>query len=202
LLDVPPSRIRVVPHGVSIPPSDPALAREKIVLHVGAIQHRKNISRLVAAFEQLDPGWRLILAGAAGFGAQEILRRINESPRRREIEILGYVADRRLAELYAQAAIFAFPSLDEGFGMPVLDAMAAGLPVLTSDRSATAEVAADAALLVDPVQTSAIAEGLRRMARDESLRQDLTRRGMDRAAQFTWEQAVRRTWDCYRELLG
>ena len=98
--------------------------------------------------------------------------------------------------------IFAFPSLDEGFGMPVLEAMAAGVPVLTSNRSALPEVAGDAALLVDPEDGDALSKALRELAGNSELREDLARRGAGRARLFTWEKAVRATWDVYRTLLA
>jgi glycosyltransferase involved in cell wall biosynthesis len=98
--------------------------------------------------------------------------------------------------------IFAFPSLDEGFGMPVLEAMAAGTPVVTSTGSALTEVAGDAAALVDPGDTEALAAVLRLLAGNEDLRRDLAGRGMARARLFTWEKAVRETWRVYREVLG
>ena len=104
-----------------------------------------------------------------------------------------------LAAWYARAAIFAFPSLDEGFGMPVLEAMAGGAPVLTSNRSALPEVAGDAAILVDPENTQALIAALRGLADDEALRQDLAARGLARSRLFTWEKAVRQTWEVYEE---
>jgi glycosyltransferase involved in cell wall biosynthesis len=97
--------------------------------------------------------------------------------------------------------IFAFPSLDEGFGMPVLEAMAAGTPVVTSTLSALPEVAGDAAVLVDPADTESLGAALRLLARKEDLRRDLACRGMARARLFTWEKAARETWDIYREVL-
>lgn len=160
LLGVPASRIRVIPHGVdTAAPSD--LPRENLVLFVGAIQRRKNIARLVRAFERLPKGWRLALAGAPdGFGAAEELHAVEQSPRREAIDVLGYVSLAELERLYQRARIFAFPSLDEGFGMPVLEAMAHGVPVITSNRSALPEVAGDAALLVDPADSDAISLSL------------------------------------------
>lgn len=201
LLGVERSRVRVVPHGV-LPAAAPDLPRDKLILHVGAIQKRKNIVRLVEAFEQVEAGWRLALAGSLGYGGEEILGRIAESPRKADIQVLGYVSRERLAELYARASVFAFPSLDEGFGMPVLEAMAAGLPVLTSNRPALAEVSGEAALLVDPADGAAIAAALGRLTTDDALRRDLIGRGLKRAAGFTWERAVDKTWTVYRELLA
>ena len=141
-------------------------------------------------------------AGACGYGAEEILERIEHSPRRASINVHGYVTDRQLGELYAKASIFAFPSLDEGFGMPVLDAMASGVPVLSSTRSALPEVCGDAALLVDPADNDAIAEGLTQLASDSALREELRVRGLIRAREFTWAKAAAQTWEVYRELLG
>jgi glycosyltransferase involved in cell wall biosynthesis len=207
LLGVDPARIRVVPHGVRIPTpipasrSDGGAAREPMVLSVGAIQRRKNTARLVKAFERLPQGWRLSLAGAPdGYRAAEELRTVEESPRRLDIDVLGYVPEAQLDDLYRRASIFAFPSLDEGFGLPVLEAMAHGVPVVTSNRSALPEVAGGAALLVDPLDSDAIASALLRLASDPGLSEDLGRQGRERARQFTWESAVERTWAVYREL--
>jgi glycosyltransferase involved in cell wall biosynthesis len=201
LLGVEPSRLRVVHHGVrpAFPDSPPA--RENIVLHVGAIQARKNVARLVNAFASMPADWRLVLAGSAGYGADSIFAQIAASPASTRIQVTGWLPDRELDRCYAQARIFAFPSMDEGFGLPVLEAMSRGVPVLTSNRSALPEVADGAALLVDPENEEEIASGLRRLAADESLRAELKKRGLERAALFTWELAVERTWDVYQELL-
>ncbi len=200
LLGAPASKIRVVHHGIRQLPV-PALPKEKIVLCVGAIQKRKNMTRLVEAFEAVDPEWRLVLAGSAGYGAAEIEARIDASPARPRIHVTGYVTTEELARWYGRASVFAFPSLDEGFGMPVLEAMAAGIPVITSNRSALPEVAGSAALLVDPEDTAALADALRRMTRSSDLRNECSLRGRQRAALFTWDKAVRETWDLYMELL-
>lgn len=201
LLGVEPDRVHVVHHGVH-ELRLPSVPRERVVLSVGAVQKRKNIARLVEAFESLDPSWRLVLAGSNGFGAGEILDRIGRSPARDRIAVTGYVSQAELLEWYARASVFAFPSLDEGFGMPVLEAMAAGVPVLTGTRSSLPEVAGDAALLVDPTRTGEIADALQRLTSDEELRNALSVRGRDRARQFTWEDACRRTWQVYRKVLG
>ena len=200
LLSVERSRLRVVHHGVRIPPCR-AVDREKIILHVGAIQSRKNVARLVQAFETVPPDWRLVLAGSAGFGSGEILRGIGASPASDRISLLGYVSNEALADCYARSTILAFPSLDEGFGIPILEAMAAGLPVLTSNRSAPAEVAGSAALLVNPESVEELGEALCRMIADDQLRENLKLKGLARAAEFTWPQAVEKTWEVYQELL-
>ena len=201
LLGVEPSRVRVVHHGTRRL-EFPTVERQNVILNVGAIQTRKNIARLVEAFEAVDPSWRLVLAGSAGYGSEEILARIEASPARRRITVTGYISPQELAAWYAKASIFAFPSLDEGFGMPVLEAMAAGVPVVTSNRSALPEVAGDAALLVNPECVEELVEALRDLTQGEELRKSVARRGTDRAGQFTWEKAVAETWEVYRELLG
>ena len=199
LLGVERSRIRTVHHGVRMP-APVLLARENLILFVGAIQRRKNIARLIRAFERAPAGWRLALAGSAdGFGAVEELAAVESSPRRADIDVLGYVSRQELEALYNRAAIFAFPSLDEGFGMPVLDAMAHGVAVIASNRSALPEVVGDAGLLVDPVEVDALADALLRLATDEALRRDLAARGLRRARTCTWDAAVARTWRVYEE---
>jgi glycosyltransferase involved in cell wall biosynthesis len=209
LLGVAPERVHVVHHGVRGVPGSPGNPvagraeepRERVVLNVGAIQKRKNIARLVGAFETVSADWRLVLAGSAGYGSEEILARIAKSPANNRISVLGYISPAELAGWYARCSVFAFPSLDEGFGMPVLEAMAAGAPVLTSDRSALPEVAGDAALLADPENIEALGKALRDLTQSEDLRRNLARRGSLRAQLFTWEKAVRATWDVYRQVL-
>ncbi|MBX9600726.1 MAG: glycosyltransferase family 4 protein [Bryobacteraceae bacterium] len=204
LLKVEPSRIRVIPHGVHLPAGAPPAdsQRENVILFVGVLQKRKNSQRLVEAFHRTPPGWKLILAGSTGFGGEATLDAVERSPRRDDIVLPGYTSGAELEKLYRKARIFAFPSLDEGFGMPVLEAMAHGVPVLTSRRSAMPEVAGDAAVLVDPEDVESIAEGLRNLMEDEGYREQLRSRSLQRAAEFRWETAVRRTWDVYQEISG
>jgi len=202
-LGVEPSRIRVIPHGVRVPAEAPSAARQNLVLFVGAIQRRKNVARLVRAFERMPASWRLALAGAAnGFGAAEELHAVESSPRKGDIDVLGYVTQTELEALYRRARMFAFPSLDEGFGMPVLDAMANSVPVITSRRSALREVAGDAAPLVNPEDSEEIAAALLRLASDQGLSDDLVRRGRERALQFSLESALAKTCEVYNELTG
>ncbi len=202
LLRVEPTRVIVVPHGIRALAYPATVTRERIVLTVGAIQERKNTRRLVEAFETLDSSWRLVLAGSFGYGAERIRAQIKASPARGRISVLGYVSPEELASWYARASIFAFPSLDEGFGMPALEAMAAGAPVLASNRSAIPEVTGDAAVLVDPEDSQALGSALRDLALDADLRDHLAARGRARAGLFTWENAVRETWRVYETVLG
>lgn len=200
LLGFPKSRIRVVHHGVA-PRAIPTVLRENVVLCVGAIQRRKNQAALVRAFRALPPDWILVLAGSQGYEAAETMREIERSPCVSRIRVTGYISETEIAEWYGKAKIFAFPSFDEGFGMPVLEAMAAQIPVIASNRSALPEVAGDAALLVDPADDEDLAHALRLLAEDSGRRSQLAQKGLDRAAQFTWEHATTRTLAAYRELL-
>jgi len=202
-LKVDRSRIRVIHHGVRDAGDRTTLPRENLILHVGTIQQRKNISRLVEAFETVPKDWKLVLAGSSsGFGASEILQRIETSPARDRIQITGYLSPHALDRLFARSRIFAFPSLDEGFGMPVLEAMMRGVPVVTSNRSALPEVAGNAALQVDPEDTEAIAGAIHRLMNDSGLVTQLVEAGKERAGKFSWRSAVNKTWGIYRELVG
>ncbi len=211
LLGVEPGRLTVVHHGVDpVPvfePADLAAFRQRqrlerpFLLHVGAIQARKNTRRLVEAFQELPPEVDLVLAGSDGYAAAEIRQAIAHSPARQRIRSLGYVDRATLDRLYRSATALAFPSLDEGFGFPVLEAMSAGLPVVTSNRAAMCEVAGDAALLVDPTDVPALAAALRRVLDDTALRDTLTRRGRARASEFCWERAAAETLAVYRRLV-
>jgi glycosyltransferase involved in cell wall biosynthesis len=201
LLGVDRSRIRVVPHGVDLRPRFVQGAREPVVLHIGAIQKRKNLVRLIEAFAQMPEPWRLVLAGSDGFEAGIVYETARSSRVSGRIEFPGYVDAAQLEVLYTRASVFAFPSLDEGFGIPVLEAMTRGVPVLTSNVSALPEVAADAALLVDPYNVDDIATGLLKLAGDERLRTTLTAKGLERVKLFPWSSAIERTWAAYQELV-
>lgn len=200
LLGVDRGRIRVVPHGVHLPQAPPSVPREPVILFTGALQTRKNVARLVEAFERIPEPWRLVLAGSQGYGAAEILARIEASPARSRIEATGWISDEALRSWMSRASIFAFPSLDEGFGIPVLEAMAWGIPVVTSTTSALPEVAGDAALLADPRDLDAITGAILRLAGSETERQRLREAGWARARQYPWKRAVEETWRIYREL--
>jgi glycosyltransferase involved in cell wall biosynthesis len=199
-LHVPGSRIHVIHHGV-IRRTIPELPREKIVLCVGAIQRRKNQAMLIRAFRAMPEDWTLVLAGSQGYEAAEAVGAIAKSPAKDRIRITGYLTDEVIGQWYARAAIFAFPSMDEGFGMPVLEAMAAGIPVIAGNRSALPEVCGDAAELIDPQNEEELASALLSLATDETRRAELVNRGLRRAGEFRWEDAVSKTLAVYRELL-
>jgi glycosyltransferase involved in cell wall biosynthesis len=196
-LGYPRERITVVPHGVDWPEAArPAAERERIVLTVGAVQKRKNTKRMIEAFRAMGPDWEFWIAGSAGFGAGEMLA---DCPG--NVKVLGYVSDAELGGLYERAAILAFASLDEGFGIPVLEGMAHGMAVMTGKRSALPEVAGEAGVLVDPFSVEEMAEALLRM-RDVSVREELGAKGRERARGYSWVRAARETQAVYRRMVS
>lgn len=164
------------------------------VLFVGTVEPRKNLERLIAAWRAIAPAdrndVRLVIAGATGWMVDHLL---GSSVAEDAIEFKGFVSDKELANLMRGAMAFVYPSLYEGFGLPVLEAMAQGIPVLTSNVGATREVAENAALLMDPVSTSSIREGLVKLLSDAELRRKLSRLGMERSALFSWERTAKDT---------
>lgn len=216
-----PSRIQVVHHGLSTafqPVDDPAqvaatCARYNLLvpgtnqirpylLYLGTIQPRKNLVRLLDAFARALPHLEqpgvsgpplLVLAGQRGWLSDAIEQRVAEHDLGELVRFPGYVPDGDLNALLTGATAFLFPSLYEGFGMPVLEAMACGAPVLTSTSSALPEVAGDAALLVNPTATEAMAAGIVQLVQDAPLRSSLRERGFARAATFTWQATAQAT---------
>jgi glycosyltransferase involved in cell wall biosynthesis len=170
-----------------------SLDERPYVLSVGTVQPRKNYVRLIQAFASLKTEAQLLIAGGRGWLYQEILAQAEKHADR--VRILGFVDDVDLPALYRNAALFAFPSLYEGFGFPVLEAMACGVPVVCSNASSLLEVAGEAALLVDPHDTSGLAEAIARMLEDADLRREMIAKGLAQAARFTWEQAARQLLD-------
>ncbi|MCU0226578.1 MAG: glycosyltransferase family 4 protein [Bryobacterales bacterium] len=204
LLHVDRSRIRVIHHGARPPATGavkPTEEREPVVLFVGGIQKRKNVVGLIRAFAALPAPWQLVLVGDRGYGWEEAEMAIAESPSRDRIRQLGYCDDATLRRLYQTSSLLAFPSFDEGFGLPVLEAMGWGLPVLSSNRSSIPEVAGDAALLVDPFHPDALRDALASLAADEGLRRQLAAQGLAHVGKFTWEACVDATYSVYRQLL-
>lgn len=179
---------------------------ERYVLWVGGMQPRKNPLRLVEAFlraAQEDTSAQLVLVGThTTETGMHLKQRFAEAIRQKRVVLTGYVDDEALACLYSGCTAFVFPSLYEGFGLPVLEAMQCGAPVITSNVTALPEVAGDAALLVDPTDTEAIAHAIRRVLTEPELRAVLRARGFWRAAQFSWTQTARLTAEAYRFAFG
>lgn len=174
------------------------LPRGRYVLCVGTLEPRKNISRLLQAWSQIvgrvpDDVW-LVLTGKQG--QHELFARVAglDAPPKR-LHLTGHVKDKLLPALYAGSMVFAFPSLYEGFGLPPLEAMACGVPVLTGNLTSLPEVVGDAGVMVDPMSVEAIAEGMLRLILDESARQALIPKGLERAEHFSWDVAAQRTWN-------
>jgi glycosyltransferase involved in cell wall biosynthesis len=180
------------------------LGEAPFVLAVGTVQPRKNYERLIRAFASLPPelsGAHLVIAGGRGWLHAPIYATVNELDLQDRVHFIGFAADEDLPALYSAARCLAFPSLYEGFGLPILEAMACGTPVLTANVSSLVEVAGEAALLVDPQSVEQIAAGLCRLLTDEALRADLVTRGLAQARQFTWEHAASQLLALYRRLL-
>jgi glycosyltransferase involved in cell wall biosynthesis len=195
------SKTTVVHNGVT-PPAEPGssvdgLHTGEFLLSVGAVNGRKNVRTLLRVYRRYRARTRdPISLALAGPERDVFAEREYELPV--GVRTLGYVSDAELGWLYRNAAAFVFPSLYEGFGLPILEAMHAGTPVVTSDRGAMAEVAGDAAVLVNPLDVEALADGTERVLADEAYRNRLVARGHERAASFTWERAAARVAAVYR----
>ncbi len=206
---VDPERITVTHLGLSEvfkPPTDQYLIKDvqaryglqerSYLIYVGTVQPRKNLTRVIEALAiTLAAGYEvdLVIAGKRGWLSTPIEQRAQELGITHRIHFIGYVPEQELPALLAGALCFVFPSLYEGFGMPVIEAMACGTPVITSTSSALPEVAGDAALLVDPLDTDAIAAAIMQMIDNATLRETLRQRGLDRARLFTWEACAKKT---------
>ncbi|HEY3054895.1 MAG TPA: glycosyltransferase family 1 protein [Thermoanaerobaculia bacterium] len=196
--EVDPQRVHTIHSGIAAP-SDPAPLPglpERYILFVSTIEPRKNLGVLLDAFEEIDYEGGLVIAGRIGWKSDEIAKRL-EAPR---IVHLDYLPPAQLATAYAHADVFVFPSLYEGFGFPLLEAMTHGVPVIAARSSSLPEIGGDAALYFDPSSTRELAELLRRVLRDEVLRKDLVARGREHAAQFRWDVAADRTLRVIREV--
>jgi glycosyltransferase involved in cell wall biosynthesis len=219
LLGVEPERVEVVPGGVEpsfCPIADPAVLAElrgrlrigeaPYILTVGVIEPRKNHRRLFEAYRLLrdrrDLPHRLVVVGRKGWLWEEIIDVAESSPYRDDIHLVGFVADEDMPALYSAAEVFALPSLYEGFGLPPLEAMACGTPVVVSNSSSLPEVVGDTGLLVDPSDADSLAAALELVLLDEPLRADLRSRALARAATFTWPAAAAKLLAVYQRLGG
>ena len=215
LLGIPAESIAVTHLGVDLAVFTPAAAEAQpgdlaarygvhrpYLLYVGKLEPRKNLPALIEAFASIASGFpnhQLVIAGNPGWDNQamwEAVARVSLSER---IRLTGFVAEADLPALYAGADLFVYPSSYEGFGFPVLEAMACGTPVITSNVSSLPEVAGDAGLLVNPLDVGELAEAMRRVLTEEGLRQEMRSLGLERAQQFTWEGAARCTLQVYEE---
>ena len=217
-LRVPEDRVAVTPHGCEArfnPAADDVAAAAaaaryglpaRYLLAVGTLEPRKNLTTLLRAFARLrdrsevDPALGLVIAGARGWLDDPIFRTVQSLGLEDAVRFPGFVDDDDLPALYRGAELVVFPSLYEGFGLPLLEAMACGVPVVASNTSALPEVAGGAAMLVDPLDIDAMAQAIARVLDDEALRARLREDGLARAAQFSWDVAACRMLDAYASL--
>jgi glycosyltransferase involved in cell wall biosynthesis len=214
--DVPADRIVVTYNAIderfATPPDDEAVARVReryqldgpFALYVGNIKPHKNLERLIDAFQLvLRNGFerlKLLIIGDQISKYPRLRRAVDRHKLHKHVRFLGFVQGDTLAALYRLATVFVFPSLYEGFGLPPLEAMASGTPVVASNTSSLPEVLGDAAMLVDPYRAESIADGMRQVLESEELRRSMSARGLARAREFSWEASVRRIHQVYLDV--
>jgi glycosyltransferase involved in cell wall biosynthesis len=214
LLGIDPGRIRVIPYAASsaFRPVSADLAalearhgvRAPYFLYVGTLEPRKNLARALRAFARVSaslPDHSFVLAGQKGWKYEEVLAEAARPQLDGRVRFVDYLPEQDLPALYSGATAFVYPSLYEGFGLPVVEAMACGAPVITSRTSSLGEVAGEAARLVDPSDEADLADALHAVASDASLRRELSGRGVARAAAFSWERTGRETLAVYEEVV-
>jgi glycosyltransferase involved in cell wall biosynthesis len=215
---IPESKVTVIYNAIDErfneePPSDEVMrVRERyqlndpFILYAGNIKPHKNLERLIEAFHIIRRGEleqvRLLIIGDEISKYATLRRTVHRYKLHKHVRFFGFVPDATLAILYRLARVFVFPSLYEGFGLPPLEAMASGTPVITSNVSSLPEVVGDAAMLIDPYDPEAIAGAMRRVMTDERLRDDMRERGLAHAREFSWARSIRRVRDIYDEVLS
>jgi glycosyltransferase involved in cell wall biosynthesis len=214
-LGIPSERVRVVHNGVTSafhPIQDTKVARalaplglvpDSYILHVGTIEPRKNLVRLVEAYSQVRKAIllstpKLVLVGAKGWQFQGVFKRIEALNLENDVIFLDKVPTNLLPALYNGATLFVYPSLYEGFGLPPLEAMACGAPVIASNTSSLPEIVGDAGMLIDPIDVQALTVALVTLLKDAELCADMSARGMVQAGKFSWERAARETLHIYQ----
>ncbi|MBN1217541.1 MAG: glycosyltransferase family 4 protein [Anaerolineae bacterium] len=215
LYQTPPEKITTLYHGVSdefSPVKDPgelAAVRQKyglkdrpFIFSVGTIQPRKNYRRLIQALAQIDGALTLVIAGSKGWYYQDIFAEVTRQGLEKRVHFLGFVADEDLPALYSTASLFVLPSLYEGFGLPLLEAMACGTPVITSNQSSLPEVVGEAGVLVNPYDVDTLANSMSQVLNDTNLQQHLIEAGQIQAKKFTWEKMATELLELYHQVLA
>lgn len=208
VLKVPESKIHVAQLGIDQESYHPQLQTAYLrdvrnryglpgdfIFYVGTIEPRKNLNRVIAAFEKLEGPEHLLIAGKWGWKYSSLMDSIRYSPKRNKIHLLGYVPENDKPYIIKLAKLFVWPSLYEGYGLPALEAMAVGTPVLTSNVTSLPEVVGDSALMVNPYNIDDIASGMELLLRDEQVRNHYTVKGVQRARQFTWDKTAQQIHD-------
>lgn len=219
-LHTPNEKVKVVLHGVEEtfrPIQDEKLWRkvrkkyrlpERYVLYLGSTKPYKNLGNALEAFAKLKrlednpEDIRLVIGGLRHFTRSNLDEKIENYGIETDVVNIGYVAEEDLPVVYSMAELFLFPSLWEGFGLPALEAMACGVPVVTSNTSSLPEVVGDAGILVNPEDTNAIARGMQRLLNDRILKKKLAKKSIERARRFSWEEAAKKTLQIYHEIKG
>lgn len=210
-----PERVTTILLGVAsefrpVAASGPVLAQYglqagRYILAVGTLEPRKNLSTVIAAFSRLPDSVRrqtpLVIVGMHGWGMEKFSAGLQQMIARGEVVLTGYVAQEELPALYSGARMFVYPSIYEGFGLPPLEAMACGTPVIVSNRASLPEVVGDAGLLVEALDDEAIRRHMQSLLEDDALHARLARAGQERAAAFTWRRFALQTLDVYRKVL-
>jgi len=176
----------------------------RFILFVGVLQPRKNIPTLIKAYYKLrkDGGkYKLVIAGGKGWQYKEIFETIKRLNLQKDVIFTGHIPDDDLPKLYNAADLFVFPSVYEGFGIPPLEAMACGIPVITSNASSLPEVVGDAGIMIDPYDVNGLAKAMHEVLNNEELKEDMIKKGLERAKMFGWERCAKETLEVYEEVI-
>jgi len=209
LLGVHAAKIYVTPLGVdcSFTPGERRMGSfpDHYILFLGNLEPRKNLVRLLAAYRSLPGSLRrrfpLVIAGASGWHTHELKKALRQFQKSEKPILTGYVSQELLPDLYRGASLFVYPSLYEGFGLPPLEAMACGVPVITSNCPSLSEGVGDAAVEIDPYRVEELAEGMNLVLSNESLQGEMKEKGLKRAQMFSWEKTAKKTLQAYEEIL-
>jgi glycosyltransferase involved in cell wall biosynthesis len=210
-LNIPDSKISVIYNGVDhgiFKPYTVKMLDKPYILYVGSERPRKNLSRLFEAFAKLKgefPELKLAKVGISGRSKEyrkETMRKLNSLGLTGDVIFVEYITELDLACYYSSAALLAYPSLYEGFGFPLLEAMACGCPVVTSNTSSLPEIVGEAGIMVNPYDTDSLAQAMRRVLTDDKLRDDMVRKGLEQAKRFSWEKAAGETLEVYNKVAG
>ncbi len=216
-LNIPESKISVIYNGVDhniFKPYEPyqmrpyhaILSHKPYILYVGSERRRKNLSRLFEAFATLRqkfPGLKLVKVGDPGRSKQlrsETLKKLSSLGIAEEVIFVDHISEKDLAYHYSSAALLCYPSLYEGFGLPPLEAMACGCPVVTANTSSLAEVVGEAGIMVNPYDTSSLVQAMRRVLTDDKLRDNMVRKGLEQSKKFSWEKTAELTRQVYNKV--